>query len=125
MSLSWASRMAAASAGSPDARPSLARSIAGSDAIARAGRHVEREGNRLSLRPRVDGVESARLGDRPAVDRGRDRGVIVAARAQSGIDLGQRRLGALQQAEAVAAQRLLLLEALDELLEVGLHLLVS
>ena len=95
------------------------------NAIARPGRHVEGEGNRLSLRPRVDGVEGARLGDRPAVDRGRDRGVVVAARAQGGIDPGQRRLGALQQAEAVAAQRLILFEALDQFLEVGLHLLVS
>ena len=95
------------------------------DAIARAGRDVEGKGNRLGLRPCVDGVEGAGLGDRPAVDRGRDRGVIVAARAQRGIDPGQRRLRALQQAEAVAAQRLILLEALDQFLEVGLHLLVS
>ena len=95
------------------------------NAVARAGRDLEGEGNRIVVGPCIDGVESRRLGDRPAVDRGAYLGIIVAARAQRAVDPRQGRLGALQKAQAVARQRLLLLESLDELLEIGLHALVS
>ena len=80
------------------------------DAVARAGRDLEGEGDRIVVGPCVDGFEGRRLGDRPAVDRGAYLGIIVAARAQRAVDPRQGRLGALQKAQAVARQRLLLLE---------------
>ena len=73
---------------------------------------------------RVDGVEGGGLVDRMVVDRRGRHGVVEAARAQRAIDLGQHGLRALQQGEAVALERLLLLEGLDELLEVIAHALV-
>ena len=117
------SELAAVEAGVADdvGRP-LQREIG--HAVERAGRDIEGEGDPVGVGPLVDGVERGRLVDRLAGDGRGDARIVVALRAQRGGDAGAAGLGALQQREAVAGERLVLLEVLGELDQLLPHALV-
>ena len=91
------------------------------DLVSWSRRNIKGEGHRISLGLGFHGIERGGLGNRMTVDRGGNGGVIEATRAQSCVHPGCSCLGALQEAETVARQGLLLLETVDQLLEVALH----